>query len=324
MKQFTIGPSQDGIRLSRFVQLVTWKLPGSLLHKSFRNRRIKVNGHRAEAATPLHPGDVVELYLNDEFFPARDVAPPALPEGPGYTKVYEDEQLAVLYKPAGLLTHRDEQGRPGLLEAYNAAWAQGTGGPENGFAPAVCTRLDRNTEGLVLLAKTHPALRALNALIREDGLQKTYLCLCQNRPPEGLHTAFLRRDTEQKRVEILEAEAPGAKAIATGVRVLEHCGGLSLCEIALHTGRTHQIRAHLAALGCPLLGDKKYGARARYTGQGQALCAFRLQFCTPLPEGSPLASLAGQCFTAPSPALLGWWKAHCAKCGGILPESGKK
>ena len=316
MKQYTAGPNEDGVRLSRFVLRVTQGLPGSLLYKSFRNKRIKVNGRRAAPDTLLQTGDLVQLYLHDEFFgEPKPAEAPLFPGGlPTFTAVYEDETLAVLYKPPGLLTHADETGAPGLLEAY-VEQLKNRGlfspGDENGFRPAVCTRLDRNTEGLVLLAKTHPALRAANGLLREKALDKRYLCITLGCPPQGVFAAFLRRDKKLKKVEILPQEAPDARRIETEIRVLENAGGLCLCEIGLLTGRTHQIRAHLAYLGTPLLGDAKYGNSApkgpAYPGSGQALCAYRLCFESPLPQNNPLVHLAGRCFTAPAPALLEWW-----------------
>ena len=313
MKTFTAGENDEGVRLSRFVLRVTQGLPGSLLYKGFRKKRIKVNGRAAAPDTRLADGDQIELYLNDEFF-LENAAPRALPEGlPAPSAVFEDENIAVLYKEAGLLSHCDEHGQPGLLEAYCAALAaRGEWDPaaENGFAPALCNRLDRNTEGLVLVAKKHAALRGMNELLRLGLVEKTYLCITEGAPPEGSFHAFLRRGLQAHKVELSKEAVPGAKAIETTVRVRAQKGGFCLCEVGLPTGRTHQIRAHLAYLGAPLLGDTKYGT-AQGNGEqlGQALCAWRLRMAESLPPENPLAYLSGRVFTVENPEVLRRWAA---------------
>ncbi|MGD9559580.1 MAG: RluA family pseudouridine synthase [Oscillospiraceae bacterium] len=317
MRQFTAGPNEQGTRLSRFVLRVAGGLREPALYKAFRNRRIKVNGHRAAADYRLQPGDVIELYLNDSLFLREPATPPRPLPHPAehyYTAVFDDMHYAILYKPAGVLSHSDDAGNPGLLEAFTASLVESGGfapAAEHTFAPALCNRLDRGTEGLVIVAKTAPALRAMNAAIKAGSVQKTYLCVCVGTPPQGLQKAWLLRERATHTVQVgLGAPPAGAKAIETGIHLVETRQGLSLCEIQLKTGRTHQIRAHLAFLGAPVLGDAKYGDKAlgqKFGWRTQALCAWRLTF-PPLPDrGTPLHSLAGKTFTAPSSRLSRWW-----------------
>lgn len=158
MKKFIAGENENGVRLSRFVESVTKDMPRSLLYKSFRNKRIKVNGKRGEADTRLSSGDVIELYINDEFFPEKPVVPAKKPprRQPPVKVIYQDENIAVLYKPAHLLCHSDRTGDANLVDAFCAQLqASGEYDPkaENRFAPAICNRLDRGTEGLVIAAK---------------------------------------------------------------------------------------------------------------------------------------------------------------------------
>ena len=160
MKQFTATANDEGVRLSRFVQSVTRGLPTSLLYKSFRNKRIKVNGKRAAPDARLAAGDLIELYINDEFFPPESAparpAKPARPKQPKVQVIYEDQNIAVLYKPAHLLCHSDRTGDANLVDAftqYLIEKGEYQPGGENRFAPALCNRLDRGTEGLVIAAK---------------------------------------------------------------------------------------------------------------------------------------------------------------------------
>ena len=310
MKQFIAGENESGVRLSRFVEGVTQNLPRSLLYKSFRNKRIKVNGKRAEPDARLAAGDVIELYLNDEFFPAAKPAPKAAPRRqPPVTVVYEDDCIAVLYKPAHLLCHSDRTGDANLVDAFAAQLqAQGKYDPqaENRFAPALCNRLDRGTEGLVVAAKSYAALRDMNAIIRGDLLKKEYLTITVGAPPQGRHIAWLQHSEKGNKVRIHARESAGYKQIVTDVTVIRQAGPFALCRIGLVTGRTHQIRAHLAYLGHPVLGDIKYGNRKMNERSGlktQALCAQRLTFGR-IPEENTLRHLSGRVIKLDDPQIV--------------------
>ena len=311
MKSFTAGPNEDGVRLSRFVEGVTHQMPRSLMYKAFRNKRVKVNGKRAEPDTRLCEGDVIELYINDEFFPAGAGLPRPKPprRQPPVTVVYEDENFAVLYKPAHLLCHSDRTGDANLVDAF-AAYLQAKGEydphAEHRFAPALCNRLDRGTEGLVLAAKTYAALRDLNGIIRDDLMKKEYLTITVGAPPAGRHIAWLQHNEKTNKVRIHARAGDGYKQIITDVTVIRQAGPFALCRIGLVTGRTHQIRAHLAYLGHPVLGDSKYGNRKMNERTGlktQALCAQRLTFGHIPPESS-LHYLSGRVIKLEAPEIL--------------------
>ena len=311
MKSFTAGPNEDGVRLSRFVEGVTHQMPRSLMYKAFRNKRIKVNGKRAEPDTRLAAGDVIELYINDEFFPAGAGLPRPKPprRQPPVTVIYEDENFAVLYKPAHLLCHSDRTGDANLVDAF-AAYLQAKGEydphAEQRFAPALCNRLDRGTEGLVLAAKTYAALRDLNGIIRDDLMKKEYLTITVGAPPAGRHIAWLQHNEKTNKVRIHARAGDGYKQIITDVTVIRQAGPFALCRIGLVTGRTHQIRAHLAYLGHPVLGDSKYGNRKMNERTGlktQALCAQRLTFGHIPPENS-LHYLSGRVIKLDRPEIV--------------------
>ena len=311
MKSFTAGSNENGVRLSRFVEGVTKDMPRSMMYKAFRNKRIKVNGKRAEPDTRLSAGDLIELYINDEFFPVgKPAAKTAKPRRqPPVTVVYEDENFAVLYKPAHLLCHSDRTGDANLVDAFAAYLeAKGEYDPhaEKRFAPALCNRLDRGTEGLVLAAKSYAALRDLNAIIRDDMMKKEYLTITVGAPPQGRFVAWLQHSEKNNKVRIHARESEGYKQIITEVTVIRQAGPFALCRIGLITGRTHQIRAHLAYLGHPVLGDIKYGNHKMNERTGlktQALCAQRLTFGR-ISEENTLQYLSGRVIKLNDPEIV--------------------
>ena len=311
MKSFTAGTNEEGVRLSRFVESVTKDMPRSMMYKAFRNKRIKVNGKRAEPDTRLHQNDLIELYINDEFFPAGAAAPAKKPprRQPPVTVIYEDGNIAVLYKPAHLLCHSDRTGDANLVDAF-AAYLQAKGEydphAEQRFAPAICNRLDRGTEGLVIAAKSYAALRDMNAIIRDNQMKKEYLTITVGTPPAGRHIAWLQHSEKSNKVRIHAREAEGYKQIITEVTPIRQNGPFTLCRIGLITGRTHQIRAHLAYLGHPVLGDIKYGNRKMNERTGlktQALCAQRLTFDR-IPQDNILHELSGRVIKLEEPAIV--------------------
>ena len=311
MKSFTAGTNEEGVRLSRFVESVTKDMPRSMMYKAFRNKRIKVNGKRAEPDTRLHQNDLIELYINDEFFPAGAAAPAKKPprRQPPVTVIYEDGNIAVLYKPAHLLCHSDRTGDANLVDAF-AAYLQAKGEydphAEQRFAPAICNRLDRGTEGLVIAAKSYAALRDMNAIIRDNLMKKEYLTITVGTPPAGRHIAWLQHSEKNNKVRIHAREAEGYKQIITEVTPIRQNGPFTLCRIGLITGRTHQIRAHLAYLGHPVLGDIKYGNRKMNERTGlktQALCAQRLTFDR-IPQDNILHELSGRVIKLEDPAIV--------------------
>ena len=295
MREITIGKNDAGQRLDRFVSKSLPLLPPALLQKYIRLKRIKCNGARAQRDQRLQEGDILQLYINDEFFdkPREDNLFLTLFK-PSLDIVYEDENLLLLNKRPGLVVHADETEKVNTLinhiQAYlyqkrewNPRW-------ENAFTPALCNRIDRNTGGIVIAAKNAAALRVLNDKIRDREIEKYYLCAVRGRPkPEsGRLENYLFKDADKNQVYVKSKPEPGARTAVTEYRVLRTNGALSLVECRLLTGRTHQIRAQMAHAGWPLLGDGKYG-RERFNKDfgenGQALYSYRLRFEFPTDAG---------------------------------------
>ena len=311
MRAFSIGENDAGQRLDRFLVKAVPLLPPSLAQKYVRIKRIKVNGARAARDLRLRAGDVVECWINDEFFDAPDESNVYLTiAAPRVTVVFEDENIVLLDKPAGQLCHAGDGAAGGAtlidhLLAYLYQKHEWRPREENAFTPALCNRIDRNTSGLVIAAKNAEALRVLNEKIRAREITKRYLCVCLGRPepPRGRIECVLRKDERENKMRVYHHAVPDGRSAVTLYETLETRGELSLLDVELLTGRTHQIRASLADVGHPLLGDGKYGvgaANRKYGETAQLLCSHRLRFDFPTDAGV-LGYLRGREFAADAP-----------------------
>lgn len=279
MRVFTAGENDAGRRVDAFLQHVMPKAPKSILYKYIRTNKIKLNGKKPKPDTRLLCGDVITYYGADEFLAETTDLPEKLrlfAAGMAPEIVYEDANILLLYKPRGIACQPDAVRQSGTL-ADIVKWylyQKGSYQPaaENGFAPALCNRLDVNTEGLVIAAKTLAALREMNQKIRTGEVRKFYRCRVFGVPSplEGTIEGRLEKDQKQN----ISRVSKQGKFAKTRYKTLETDGKTSTLEIELLTGRSHQIRVHMQSIGCPLVGDPKYG----FGGKGQALCAYRIFF----------------------------------------------
>lgn len=303
MKEFTISKNDAGQRMDKFITKAIPKLPSSLLYKYIRLKRIKLNGKRCEISTRLSVGDIVQCFVSDEFFEAEEKRPEFMLAPSAIDVVFEDENILLVNKPAGLLVHEGDQWCADTLIAriQHYLYKKGEYDPknENSFVPALCNRIDRNTCGIVIAAKNAATLRVLNDKIKDRELEKKYLCVVKGVPKKktGLLEHFIFKNEKTNTVEALPSPKPGAKTAKTKYIVLASHDDMSLCEAELLTGRTHQIRAQFAAIGHPLIGDTKYGkAKDGHGFTWQALCSYKLTFRFE-EDAEHLAYLDGKTFT---------------------------
>lgn len=288
MRIITINKNDAGQRLDKFLSKAVKGLPTSMMYKLIRTKKIKVNRKRTEQKYILVEGDEIQLFIKEEFFDSPEKDMGALERiVPKLNILYEDENIMLLNKRPGVLVHEDSEAGENTLIMHVKAYLcqKGEYDPytEQSFAPALCNRIDRNTGGIVIAAKNAEALRVMNEKIKNDELTKTYLCLVHGIPKKRSAElrGYLRKDSKNNTVEVRDNEFPGAKQIITRYRVLDSYGDSALLEVDLITGRTHQIRAHMAHIGHPLMGDGKYGVNRDERAKGykyQALYAYKLYF----------------------------------------------
>ena len=304
MKELTIGRNDAGQRLDRFLAKAVPLLPASLAQKYIRLKRIKRNGQRVGRDDRLSEGDILQLYINDEFFeaPRQDNAYLTV-SAPKLNIVYEDAQILLVDKKPGIAVHPHDGAEYGKtlidhIQAYLYVKREWRPREENAFTPALCNRIDRNTGGIVIAAKTAEALRVMNQKIKDREIDKRYLAVVEGtpKPKSGVLKGYLFKDAVKNRVYVTDTPQKGAKTCETRYETLESRNGLSLVECELITGRTHQIRAQFAHAGHPLLGDGKYGKLdKRFDRRYQALYSYRLTFRFTTDAGA-LSYLNGKSF----------------------------
>ena len=300
MRELKVGKNDAGQRLDKFITKAL-DIPMSLLYKSIRLKKIKVNRKRAEISTKLSEGDTIQCFLAEELFAKLDKAsgiradgtadnPAELLEKINYSLdiAYEDENIIIVNKPQGLSVHEDSDTKTNTLITYIQAYLfkKGEYSPkeEQSFSPALCNRIDRNTQGLVIAAKNAEALRVINEKIKLREIDKFYLAAIHGLPDPRENTirGYLLKDEKTNTVRVYDKNPPkAAKEIITKYKTLATSMGNALIEVELLTGRTHQIRAHMAHIGHPLLGDGKYGVNREDKKAGykyQALCSYKLRF----------------------------------------------
>ena len=324
MKEFTITQNDSGQRLDRFVAKAVPLLPTSLTQKYIRMKRIKVCGKGAKPDYKLQIGDTVQMYVGDEFFAATGVKNSFLKvTDHNLDIIYEDDNIILLNKPAGVLCYStygfDYSSLIARVQAYLSRKNEWLPAGENTFAPALCNRIDRNTSGIVIAAKNAESLRIINDKIKLREIDKYYLAVVHGvpNPSSGTLKGYISKDEARNLVCVSKTDHPGAKVAETEYRTVlaqdtteanerlsarEESGlassRLSLLECRLITGRTHQIRAQLADIGHPILGDRKYGSKhlnEPYNEPHQALCSYKMVFVFKTDAG-PLSYLNGKSF----------------------------
>ena len=287
MKSFIIGENDANQRFDKYITKTVPLLPQSLMYKYLRTKRIKLNSKKADISTRLNVGDKVEMYINDEFFQKSPTEYDFLHSSKSIDIIYEDDNIVLLNKKVGLLCHPDDKEYVDTLisRLKRYLYEKGEYNPENeaSFTPALVNRIDRNTSGIVIAAKNAESLRILNKKLKDREIEKYYLCVVHGilKKKDGVLSGYLIKDENKNKVKIYNKQTENSKEIKTQYRVLNEKRDLSLVEIHLLTGRTHQIRAHFAFIGHPLLGDGKYGTNEqnkKYGYKKQFLCSYKLIF----------------------------------------------
>ena len=285
MKKIAVNSNDAGQRLDKFLIKYFKTMPQSLIYKALRKKRIRVNGKHEKESFKLTAGDILELYINDEFFEPQENKSFISIKKPELSIVYEDENILLCDKPQGMVVHSDENESVNTLinhiQSYLYNKKEYNPDIEQSFAPALANRIDRNTRGIVIAVKNAESLRIINEKIKNREIQKFYLCIVCGCPAKtsGRITSYLIKNEKENLVTVYDKPIKGAKTAVLDYKIKKNYKKHTLCEVELHTGRTHQIRAQMAHIGCPLLGDGKYGITGRKAQiNKQALISYKLKF----------------------------------------------
>lgn len=312
MKQFIIGENEAGQRFDKYLAKLLKEAPKSFFYKMMRKKNIILNGKKATGNEKLKSGDEVRLYLSDETFENFAGKATVSRAVCKLSVVYEDKDILLINKPAGMLSQPDKTGKPSLVEyviGYLLTKGEITEKNLSTFKPSVCNRLDRNTSGIVAAGKSLRGLQMLSALFHDRSMTKYYLCITEGVIEKEAHiSGYLHKDEKSNKVVVSKEKRKDALPIETRYQPLGNNGTLTLLKVELITGRSHQIRAHLASVGHPIIGDHKYGSKEKnqmygekYHLEHQLLHGYRLAF-SEMPE--EFRHLSNRVFLAPVPELF--------------------
>lgn len=315
MKELVIKKNESGQRFDKYLKKYLSEAPGSFVYKMLRKKNIVLNGKKASGNEKLSEGDRVRLFLADETiekFSGRVRKTVSYMTSDDLKIIYEDEHILFLNKPSGMLSQKASKDDQSVVE-YTIGYLLKSGAVTeeelSTFRPSVCNRLDRNTSGLIVAGKSLAGLQIMTEAFKERTLKKYYLCMVKGRITRPAHIkGFLSKDEKTNTVDIQLRETEGSSPIETEYVPIAYAQHITLLKVHLITGRTHQIRAHLASTGHPLLGDYKYGIHAwndrykrTYKISSQMLHSYELI----LPEmEEPLDGLSGGQFTAEVPEIF--------------------
>lgn len=307
MREFIINRNDADQRLDKYLAKSLKRLPKSLMYKYIRNKKIKVNRKRCEISQRLNEGDLVQMYISEEFFEEQNDLS-FMQASDQLNVLYENEHLLIVYKPANLLVHSDDANQfdtlmDRILKYLVKTKAYDPYG-EKSFTPALCHRIDRNTEGIVIAAKTAEALRMMNEKIRQREIEKHYLCIVEGQLRGSKKLVHYYRKDEQKNKAILSSIfKEGLSEVSLIYQSLAVKERYSLLDIDLLTGKSHQIRAQLSFIKHPLLNDVKYQGKPFRQLEGQALCAYKICFSFTSDAGC-LNDMKNKVIEIREPALL--------------------
>lgn len=312
MQEIKVTKNEAGQRLDKLLAKYLNEAPKSFFYKMMRKKNIVLNGKKATGNEKLEEGDIVKLFLADETV-QKFSSVKIQRTKTNLSVIYEDQDVVLINKPVGMLSQKAKESDVSLVEhliSYLLDAGELSEETLKSFRPSICNRLDRNTSGIVVAGKSLPGLQKMGELFKERTLHKYYRCLVQGVIREDQYLkGWLKKDEKTNKVQILDRPSdPSDQPIETEYHPLWTKEGVTLLEVRLITGKTHQIRAHLASEGHPLIGDYKYGDRKlndfyqkKYGLKSQLLHAYRLEF--PVMEGV-CSQLSEKVFIADVPPLF--------------------